>query len=268
MFIAACVQLRSGSNISENIARTEHLVERAARAGARLVLTPENTTFLGPSDEKVALAEPLDGPTHQRLARLAAQHHIYLLVGSVAERLDDQRCYNTSVLYGPEGMIAFYRKIHLFDIDIPQGPRFTESATIAPGAAPVVAPTPFGPLGLSVCYDMRFPMLYQKLVEMGAMYLAIPSAFTLMTGKDHWHVLLRARAIEAQCFVFAPAQEGRHDPAGARHSYGHSLIIDPWGTVLADCGEGEGLALAEIDPRKVDAVRRAMPVQAHRRPLA
>ena len=223
--------------------------------------TPENSTFLGLSERKVALSEPLDGPTHRYLGHLARLHRIYLLIGSVAEYLDGKRCYNTSLLFGPDGeLIAFYRKIHLFDIDIPGGPRFLESATIAPGDRPVVAATELGVIGLSICFDLRFPMLYHQLVAMGAQILMVPSAFTVQTGKDHWHPLLRARAIETQSFLLAPAQDGKHDAGGLRHSYGHSMIVDPWGCVLAECGDGPGLCLAEVDLQRVARVRRAIPM--------
>lgn len=265
-FLAACIQLRSTEHVSANLARLSALVERAAAHGAALVTTPENTPYLGPPAGKLATAEPLDGPVAARLADLARRHRIHLLVGSVGERLDDRRCYNTALLYGPEGdLVATYRKLHLFDIDLPDGPRFQESAHIAPGAEVVVADTPLGRLGLSICYDLRFPELYRALVDRGAELFAVPSAFTLQTGRDHWHPLLRARAIESQCWVLAPAQEGRHDERGARWSYGHSLIVDPWGTVVAECGDGEGLCLAEVDLDRVRRVRAALPVSAHRR---
>ncbi|MCB9764646.1 MAG: carbon-nitrogen hydrolase family protein [Alphaproteobacteria bacterium] len=266
--LAACVQLQGSSDVERNLQVTERLVRRAAQAGARLIATPEATTYLGPHDRKIKLAEPVDGPTHRRLADLAAELGIWLLVGSVAERAegDPARCHNTSLLFDPEGRLAAsYRKMHLFDVDIPGGVRFQESATCAPGDTPVVVDTPLGVLGLSICYDLRFPELYRTLVDRGAQLLAVPSAFTLMTGKDHWHALLRARAIETQCYVLAPAQFGAHDDAGLRHSYGHSVIIDPWGVVIGQCSDGEGICLAELDPERVAAVRRAMPLAAHRR---
>jgi predicted amidohydrolase len=266
MFLAACLQMRAGPDVPANLDRVEALAQRAAGCGAQLVATPENTTFLGPSDQKVAIAEPIEGRSHQRLANLARQLRIHLLVGSVAERLDAQRCYNTSLLYGPDGrLIALYRKIHLFDVDIPGGATFRESATIAAGAEVVVARTALGAIGLSICYDLRFPELYRKLVDAGAEILAVPSAFTLHTGRDHWHPLLRARAIEAQAWVLAPAQEGKHDTGGLRHSYGHSLIVDPWGTVVAERGDGEGFCIAEVDLATVARVRAQMPVATHRR---
>jgi predicted amidohydrolase len=273
MFLAACVQLRTGSDLEANLATAEASVRRAASYGAKLVLTPENTTFLGPQFHKVELAEPLDGPMTQRLAKLADELSIHLLVGSVAEQrrspdgsVDPQRCFNTSLLFGPNGdRLAVYRKIHLFDVDVPGGVTIRESDCIAPGEDVVVAETALGNLGLSICYDLRFPELYRALADRGADMLAIPSAFTLATGKDHWHALMRARAIETQCWVLAPAQWGIHDAEGRRVSYGHSLIVDPWGAVVADKGEGEGLCLAEIDLSRNAQVRRAIPVSQHRR---
>ncbi len=264
MVLAACVQMRSGPDVGQNLARVEALVARAAAAGATLVATPENTTLLASPADKVRLAEPIDGPTHRALGELAARHAVWLLVGSVAERCDDARCYNTSLLFDDQGQLrASYRKLHLFDVDLADGTRFTESAHVAPGDEVVVVDTPVGRLGLSICYDLRFPEVYRRLVDGGAEVIAVPSAFTLTTGRDHWHPLLRARAIETQCFVLAPAQEGPH--GGGRHSYGHALVVDPWGTVLAECADGEGIALAEIDLGRVRSARRAIPVSAHRR---
>jgi predicted amidohydrolase len=265
MPLVACVQLRSGPDVATNLARVEALVARAAGYGAVLVATPENTTLLTTPAAKVAAAEPLDGPTHTALAAIARRHRVWLLAGSVAERCetDPTRCHNTSVLFDDAGnLAAAYRKVHLFDIALPDGPSFEESVHIAPGDRPVVVDTPVGRLGMSVCYDLRFPEHYAALVEAGAEILSVPSAFTVPTGAAHWHTLLRARAIETQCFVLAPAQEGAH--GGGRTSYGHTLAVDPWGVVLAECAEGEGLALAEVDRDRVHALRRAMPIATHR----
>ena len=266
MYLAACLQMRSTADVPANLDRVEALASRAARYGAKLVATPENTTFLGPADQKIAIAEALDGRTNTRLANLARSLRIHLLVGSVAERCDESRCYNTSLLYGPDGaLLAVYRKLHLFDVDIPNGPRFRESARIAAGDQLVVARTPLGVIGLSICYDLRFPEMYRALVDAGAEVITVPSAFTLPTGKEHWHALLRARAIETQAWVLAPAQEGPHDDQGLRHSYGHTMIVDPWGTIAGERGEGEGLALAEVDLHRVAQVRASLPVGEHRR---
>ena len=273
MFLAACVQLCSTTDQTRNLDAAERFIRRAASLGAELIATPENTAFLGPQFHKVELAEPLSGPTTERLRALAAELSVLLLVGGLAEQrrlpdgqVDRRRCYNTSLLLGPAGdIIASYRKMHLFDVDVPGGLTIRESDTIAAGDQVVVADTRLGRIGLSICYDLRFPELYRAMVDQGADIIAVPSAFTLTTGKDHWHALLRARAMETQCWVLAPAQWGSHDDAGKRQSYGHSLIIDPWGVVVADKGHGEGLCLAEIDAERTAQVRRAIPVRDHRR---
>lgn len=266
MILAAAVQLGSGSDSEANWRSAEALIRRAAGYGAGLVATPENTNYLGPHRDKVARAEPLDGPTCGRFAALAAELRIHLLLGSYNERSEEAgRCHNTSVLFGPGGeRLAVYRKIHLFDVDLPQV-RFLESETCAPGAEVVTAPTPFGTLGLSICYDLRFGELYRELNRRGAEILMVPSAFTLATGRDHWLPLLQARAIENQCYVIAPAQHGAHDDQGLRESYGHAAILDPWGIPLAVAADGPGLALAEVDVERVRNLRLAMPLDAHRR---
>ena len=273
MPLVALVQLNGSSNIERNLSRTEEMVRRAAAAGARLVATPEATTYLGPHDRKVHLAEPVDGPTHQRLGALAKELGISLLVGSVAERcppvdgIPPDKAWNTSLLFGPDGKLtASYRKMHLFDVDLREsgGVRFFESDRTARGQELVVAESTVGTLGLSICFDLRFPEVYRGLCRMGAQILCVPSAFTLHTGKDHWHTLLRARAIENQCWVLAPGQWGPHDDDGLRRSYGHSLIVDPWGTVVAEVGDGEGICLAEIDLTKSERIRTQIPMDANR----
>ncbi|MEM9593305.1 MAG: carbon-nitrogen hydrolase family protein [Acidobacteriota bacterium] len=269
-YLAAVLQLSSTADEDANWERTRALVERAAGHGARLVATPENTNFLGTHREKARRAEPLDGPTCRRFADLARSLGIHLLLGSFNERLpeptDPVRCYNTSVLFGPDGeRVGMYRKIHLFDVDVSDAVRFQESATVEPGSETVVVETPLGRLGFSVCYDLRFPELYRRLVDDGAEILAVPAAFTLTTGRDHWYPLLRARAIETQSYVLAPAQWGRHDDQGLRESYGHSMIIDPWGQVVATVSDGTGIAMADLDLDRVRKLRRSMPVAEHRR---
>jgi len=266
-FLAAAVQMTSTSDAEANWQSVRRLIGRAAGAGAAFVATPENTNYLGPHEEKVRLAEPLDGPTCLRFSELAQKHRIHLLLGSFNERSpESDRCYNSSVLFSPEGeRIAVYRKIHLFDIDLSDDVRFKESDTVKPGAELVVADTPLGKFGLSICYDLRFAEQYGRLAAGGAEILTIPAAFTLRTGKDHWHPLMRARAIETQCWVIAPAQSGSHDDGGLRESFGHSVIVDPWGHIVAMAPDGPGLALAEIDLDRVAEVRRAMPVSDHRR---
>jgi predicted amidohydrolase len=267
MFLAAVIQLNCTSNVEANWRDAEALIRRAAKAGATFIATPECANYLGPHDEKVRLAEPLDGPAVARFAELAKQLQVHLLVGSVNERSHDpHRCYNTSVLLSPDGTIAAsYRKIHLFDVDVSPEVRFLESDTTVAGDEAKTVETPLCTLGLSICYDLRFPELYRKLVDEGATVLTVPSAFTSTTGKDHWEVLLRARAVETQSYVIAPGQHGEHDDGGLRHSYGHSMIVDPWGHVIARASDGLGLAIAEIDPERVRTIRRGMPIAAHRR---
>jgi deaminated glutathione amidase len=266
-FLAAVVQMTSTSDAEANWRFARRLIEDAARRGARFIATPENTNYLGPHDEKVRLAEGLDGPTCLRFTELARKLGVHLLLGSFNERCPDpERCYNTSVLFGPDGeQLAVYRKIHLFDVDLSSEVRFVESRTVMPGAEVVVATTALATVGLSICYDLRFGELYRALAARGAQVLAVPSAFTLRTGKDHWRPLLRARAIETQCWVVAPAQCGRHDDGGLRESFGHAMIVDPWGDVVAMAPEGAGIALAEIDLERLERVRRSMPVSDHRR---
>lgn len=273
MYLAACVQLRCTADLERNLARCEKLVRRAAGYGASLVVTPENTPYLGPWADRAALAESFEGPLAQGFANLARELGIHLLIGSFPERVlledgsrDTERTFNTSLLYGPSGeLLTHYRKLHLFDVAVPGGVSIRESDTTVAGDDIVVQDTALGSLGLSICYDLRFPELYRALVDRGAQILTVPAAFTLDTGKDHWHALLRARAIETQCWVLAPGQWGRHNDRGLRRSYGHSVIVDPWGTVVAECGDGEGLCLAEIDLGRVRTVRQGMPVGQHRR---
>ncbi len=267
MFLAAAVQLNCTSNEQANWESAQSLIERAAGHGAKYVATPENTNYLGPHDEKVRRAETLDGPTCTRFADLARRLGIHLLLGSFNEKSDDEkRCFNTSVFFGPDGRIlATYRKIHLFDVDVPGGVRFAESDTCKPGDAVTVVDTPLARFGLSICYDLRFPELYRAMTDQGAQVIMIPAAFTLATGKDHWEPLMRARAIETQCYVIAPAQHGDHDDAGLKASWGHAMIVDPWGIPVAVASDGPGLALAEIDLDRVERVRRAIPVSRHRR---
>ena len=273
MFLAACVQMSSDTDVTANLKRAEAYIRRAAAAGASLIITPENTALLGPQFHKVELAEALDGRIGSHFSALADELGVHLLIGSIAERrldsegqLDTQRCYNTSVIFDPQGnLIASYRKLHLFDVDVPGGLTINESDSICAGESLVVAETALGNIGLSICYDLRFPEMYRALTEMGAELITVPSAFTLTTGKDHWHTLLRARAIECQSWVLAPGQWGQHDAKGMRQSYGHSVIIDPWGAVVADKGQGEGVCYAEIDLERVRQIRASIPVSNHRR---
>lgn len=266
-YLAAVIQQTSSADVEANWRQVEERVRKAAGLGARFVATAENTLFLGPPEEKVRRAEDLAGPTCARFAALSRELSIHLLLGSFGERSGEkERCYNTSVLFGPDGdLLGSYRKLHLFDVDLPPRVQFQESRHIQAGERPVVISTPIGKIGLSICYDLRFPELYHRLVERGAELLMVPAAFTMTTGRDHWEVLLRARAIETQCFVLAPAQFGTHGGAGLRESYGHAMIVDPWGQVLASVADEQELALAVIDLARVARVRRALPVADHRR---
>ena len=261
------VQMTSTEDVERNLACAERCVGQAAEDGARVVVLPECFAYLGPEDGKLALAEALPGgdPILERMQALARARGVDLVLGGFWERgASPGKVKNACVHLDAGGAVkAVYRKIHLFDVDLPDGTRLVESDTVEAGSDVVVTDTPFGRLGLSVCYDLRFPELYRRLVDGGAIALAIPAAFTLTTGKDHWHVLLRARAIEAQCYVLAAAQTGHH--FGRRYSYGHALVVDPWGTVLAEHGEGEGAVVARLDPDAVARVRRALPSLAHRR---
>jgi predicted amidohydrolase len=262
---AAVVQMTSTADVEKNLATAERLVGEAATRGARFVSLPENFAFLRSEGEPVAEPQSLDGPWVARLAGLARGHRLTLLLGSLPERVPgESRVYNTSVLIGPDGRtLATYRKIHLFDIDVPGLEHLKESKAVLPGQDVVVAEAPFGRLGLSICYDLRFPELFRRLVREGARVIAVPSAFTDRTGKDHWEVLLRARAIENLVYVVAAAQTGAH--GRGRASYGHAMIVDPWGSVLAQVPDGEGVALAELDFERQDRLRRELPALLHTR---
>lgn len=263
--LAAALQMTSTAEVEQNLQTAERLVDAAAARGAQLVGLPENFAFLRSEGQPVPDALDLDGPWVRRMAALARRHRLTLLLGSVPERVEgDTRVYNTSVLLGPDGAtLASYRKIHLFDIDLPGLEHLKESRSVKPGEAVVVADTPAGRIGLSICYDIRFPELYRRLAREGARVLAVPSAFTDRTGKDHWEVLLRARAIENLAFVFAPAQAGQHGKGRASH--GHAMIVDPWGTILAQVADGEGIALAELDFDRQERLRRELPALGHAR---
>jgi len=255
------------SDVQDNLDRTEPLVEGAAKDGAEVVLLPEAFTYIGSGAGKNEMLEPLPGggPILDRCRDMAKAHRVNLVFG-FHETADAERSYNTCVHLDPDGeVVQTYRKIHLFDVDLADGTRLLESKGTASGTEPVVTETPFGTLGLTICYDVRFPNLYQRLADMGAIAMTVPSAFTSTTGPDHWHVLLRARAIECQAYILAPAQHGDHQHRN-RRSYGHALIADPWGEVVAECaGEGDGYALATVDPARVAQVRRDLPSLKNRR---
>jgi predicted amidohydrolase len=270
----AVIQLSSQDDVVSNLARARALVLEAGRAGAELVALPENFAFMGEEAKKRNVAESCEsdakGPIVDTLRSAAREARVWLVAGGMPERSPDpDRPYNTSLLLDREGRIASrYRKVHLFDVDLPDGTKLLESSATSAGSEPVVvdittaAAKPIG-LGMTICYDLRFPELYRKLGEKNVRIVTVPAAFTLTTGKDHWHVLLRARAIENQVFVMAPAQHGKH-PRG-RQTYGKSLIVDPWGDVLAQCAEGEGFAMARLDFDAQDRVRASLPCLTHRR---
>ena len=263
---AAVVQMSSGADVDANIAAADRLVRAAAADGAQLIVLPEKWTVIGGPEDLRAGAQALDGPAISWARETARELGIDLVAGSIAERVDGKgRLPNASVHVGPDGEIrAVYRKLHMFDVDI-EGKSYRESDTDEPGDEIVVSETSQGvKLGLSICYDVRFPELYRALALRGARVIAIPAAFTLPTTRDHWEVMVRARAIENQVFVLAANQVGAHP--GGHHSGGHSLIVDPWGVVLARMGEEVGYASAELDFAEQDAIRRRVPLLEHRRP--
>jgi predicted amidohydrolase len=265
--LAAVVQMTSTADVDRNLAAAEELVEGGASRGAVFVALPENFAFLRSEGEPVPEAQPLDGPWVQRMAGLARRLELTLLLGSIPERVEgEKRIQNTSVLLGPDGStLAVYRKIHLFDIDLPGMEHLKESKAVRPGTDIVVAETGLGKVGLSICYDLRFPELYRELGQKGARTLCIPSAFTERTGKAHWEVLVRTRAIENLAWVLAPAQVGHH--GRGRASHGHAMIVDPWGVVVAQVPEGEGIAVAELDFERQERIRRELPALSHARLL-
>lgn len=263
-YLAAAVQMTASSSKEENLAKAESFVRLAAERGATVIVLPEVFAWRGPRAEEPAQIESIPGPTSARLSELARRHHIYLLAGSFLEKSDENRAYNTSLLLSPDGeILAHYRKIHLFDVDISGQVRVKESDTKKPGREVVASDTPLGTFGLSVCYDLRFPELYRQLAQQGAEVIFVPSAFTFPTGAAHWEPLLRARAIENQAYVIAPNQIGKNVHGFA--DYGNSMIIDPWGKVIARAADKECLITAEIDRDYLEKVRRELPCLAHRR---
>lgn len=273
LVLTAVVQLSSQDDVADNLARVRERVLEAGRAGAELVALPENFAFMGEETKKREIAERVDGdasgPIMTALRLAARDARVWLVAGGMPEASGDpDRPYNTSLLMEPDGrLVTRYRKIHLFDVDLPDGTKLLESGATTAGGEPCSveigsrAGRAVG-LGMTICYDLRFPELYRRLGR-DVRIVTVPAAFTLTTGKDHWHVLLRARAIENQVFVLAPAQHGRH-PRN-RQTYGKSLIVDPWGDVLAQCAEGEGIALARLDFAAQDRVRTSLPCLSHRR---
>jgi len=265
----ACIQPNAKPDLAANLAEIEHWIRAAYADGAGFIATPENTSGMyGDRRSLIASALPEDGhPAVACFSALAQETGAWLLAGSITIRLETGKLANRSMLFDPRGkVVARYDKIHMFDADPADGQAYRESATFEPGTKAVVAETDFGKLGLSICYDVRFPALYRALALGGAAIITVPAAFTVPTGKAHWHVLLRARAIETGAFVFAPAQCGEH--AGGRRTYGHSLIVAPWGEILAEAGEEPGTLIAEIDFAAVEKARAQVPSLKHDRDYA
>jgi predicted amidohydrolase len=269
-FQAACVQLRSSTEVAENVESAARLIREAVRAGAQYVQTPEMTNIV--ERRRTALVAAVvperSDPAVARFAALAAELGIVLHIGSLALKAPDGRVANRALLFGPEGrVIARYDKIHLFDVDLPGGESWRESATYLPGDRAVVADLPWVRLGMAICYDIRFPQLFRAQAHAGAAAITAPAAFTRQTGEAHWHVLQRARAIENGAFVVSAAQAGRH--ADGRETFGHSIIVAPWGEVLAEAGgQGPEVIIAEIDPAQSVEARQRIPSLRNERPFA
>jgi predicted amidohydrolase len=269
-FTAACIQMCSGRDPQVNVDTVAAMVRRAAAQGADLIMTPEMTNIIDSPRASVAAKVRMEDRclAAARFAELAAETGKHILAGSLGVQAGDGKLANRSLLFGPDGAVmARYDKAHMFDVDLPNGERYRESSTFAAGDKAVFADLPWGRLGLTICYDVRFAYQYRMLAQQGCSFISVPAAFTVPTGRAHWHVLLRARAIETGCFVFAPAQSGTHEEG--RKTYGHSLIVSPWGEVLADAGDvTSGIVMAEIDPAKVTEARGRIPALTHDKTLS
>ncbi len=264
-YLAAAIQMTSKPDLNQNLVEAEALVELAVGRGAELITLPENFSFLGPEEDKLAQAGVISEATEKFLKTIAQRFQITILGGGFPVPVNSQSAYNTALLVGPGGQeLVRYQKAHLFDVNLPDGNTYQESQTVMAGNnLPVVfESSALGKLGISICYDVRFPELYRHLSQEGAEVLFVPAAFTAYTGKDHWQVLLQARAIENTCYVIAPAQTGNHYQM--RYTHGHAMIVDPWGSILADGGTEPGVAIAEISPIRLAQVRRQMPSLQHR----
>jgi len=264
-YLAAALQMTSVPDLDKNLAQAEDLIDLAVRRGAELVTLPENFSFLGDEDAKQAQAQRICEASERFLKKMAQRYQVTVLGGGYPVPGQEGKFYNTALLVAPDGSeLARYEKVHLFDVNLPDGNTYRESNTVVSGQQlPCVHPSKsLGNIGLSVCYDVRFPELYRHLSQMGAEVLMIPAAFTAFTGKDHWRVLLQCRAIENTCYVIAPAQTGFHN--NRRQSHGHAMIVDPWGMVMADAGTDVGVAIAEINPSRLAQVRQQMPSLQHR----
>ena len=266
-FLVAALQITSTSNIEANFAEAEEQIELASRRGSELIGLPENFAFLGEDNEKLRMASELSTKCTNFLKTMSQRYQVFLLGGGYPVPAGDNRhTFNRSALFGKDGQVlAKYDKIHLFDVDLPDGNLYKESSTILSGEEhpPVIDVPGLCKIGLSICYDVRFPELYRHLSSKGAELIMIPAAFTAFTGKDHWQILLQARAIENTAYVVAPAQTGIH--YGRRQSHGHAMVIDPWGTVLADAGVVQGAAIAPADKERVERIRGQMPSLKHRK---
>jgi len=268
VFRAACVQLRSSRDMEASLASAEQLIREAAGAGAEFVATPENTNIMELRTKALfaAIHHQEDDPGLARFQALAAELKIWLLIGSLAIRVSESQAANRQFLLSPAGeIISTYDKIHMFDVDLANGESYRESKNFAAGGEATVVDLPWLKLGHSICYDLRFAYQYRLLAQNGAGLLVVPAAFTKRTGLAHWHILLRARAIETGCFVMAPAQGGLHD--NGRETFGHSLIVAPWGEILAESGEDPGYILAEIDPAMIQQARGQVPSLQHDRDI-
>jgi deaminated glutathione amidase len=265
-YLAAAIQMTSVPNLEKNLAQAEEFIDLAVHQGAELVGLPENFSFMGEEKDKLAQVEAIAKESEIFLKKMAQRYQVTILGGSYPVPVDNTgKVYNTSTLIDPNGQeLAHYQKVHLFDVNVPDGNTYRESSTVMAGSQtpPVYFSEKLGNIGLSVCYDVRFPELYRYLSHKGADILFIPAAFTAFTGKDHWQVLLQARAIENTCYVIAPAQTGVN--YARRQNHGHAMIIDPWGMILADAGEKPGVAIAEINFSRLEQVRRQMPSLQHR----
>lgn len=264
-YLAAAIQMTSVSDLQQNLAQAEEFIDLAVRQGAELVGLPENFSFMGEEKDKLALAHEIGTQTEKFVKTMAQRYQVNILGGGFPMPESSGKVYNTALLVDANGEeIVRYHKVHLFDVNVPDGNTYQESSTVMAGKElPAIHfSQDLGNIGLSVCYDVRFPELYRYMSHKGANILFVPAAFTAFTGKDHWQVLLQARAIENTCYIIAPAQTGTH--YARRQTHGHAMIIDPWGVILADAGEKPGVAIAEINPVRLEQVRRQMPSLQHR----
>lgn len=264
-YLAAALQMTSVPDLGKNLAQAEELIDLAARRGVELITLPENFSFLGDEEAKFERAEEICQASQKFIKTMAQRYRVTLLGGGYPVPSPDGRTYNTALMVDANGEeLLRYEKVHLFDVNLPDGNTYQESASVTSGSEmpKVWKSDRLGSIGISVCYDVRFPELYRQLSKSGAEVMIVPAAFTAFTGKDHWQILLQARAIENTCYIIAPAQTGFHN--ARRQSHGHAMIVDPWGIALADAGDEVGMAIAEIKPSRLEQVRRQMPSLQHR----